>query len=114
MGQLGVLGMHTLAHQSGPLSAVERAAIIEEFWASRNAWADFMNTERLAAWERKRAGIFEQDLPFGHTYRVESATDPRILPLRRKRDDVLPDPDLGAKAPGRFYWQPKSLQIPLP
>jgi len=107
--------MHTLAHQSRLFTAVERAAIIEEFWASRNAWADYLNTERLAAWERKRAGILEQDLPPGHTYRAESTTDPRILPLRRKRDDLLPDAALGAKAPGhRFYWQPKSLQIPLP
>lgn len=107
--------MHTPANQSGPLTAVERAAIIEEFWASRNAWADFMNTERRAVWERKRAGILEQDLPPGHTYRVASTIDPRILPLRRKTNDLLQDPELGAKVPGhRFYWQPKSLQIPLP
>src|SRR2546423_9571886 len=107
--------MHTLANQSGPLTEVERAAIVEEFWASRKAWADFRNTERRAAWEKKRAGILERDLPPGHTYRVESTTDPRILPLRRRKDDALPGPDLGANGSGqRFYWQPKSLQIPLP
>ena len=107
--------MHTLASQSGPLTDIERAAIIEEFWASRNAWADFLNTERRAAWDRKRAGILERDLPPGHTYRVESTTDPRVLPLRRKKDDASQDAELTAKVPGhRFYWQPKSLQIPLP
>ena len=107
--------MHTLANQSGPLTDIERAAIIEEFWASRNAWADFLNTERRAAWDRKRAGILERDLPPGHTYRVESTTDPRVLPLRRRKDDALQDAELATKIPGhRFYWQPKSLQIPLP
>jgi hypothetical protein len=107
--------MHTLANQSGPSAATERAAIIEEFWASRNAWADFTNAERRAAWDRKRAGILEQDLPPGHTYRVECTTDPRVLPLRRRKDDLLQEAEPGASVPGhRSYWQPKSLQIPLP
>ena len=107
--------MHTHASQSGPLTDIERLAIIEEFWASRNAWADFLNTERRAAWDRKRAGILERDLPPGHTYRVEATSDPRVLPLRRKKDDLVQDPEVGAKGPAhRFYWQPKTLQIPLP
>ena len=106
--------MHTLANQSGPLTAVERSAIIEEFWASRHAWADAMNAERLAAWERKWGGVFERDLPPGHTRQIEMSGDSRVLPLRRRREE-LPEPDAAAQVPGyRFYWQPKSLQIPTP
>jgi len=107
--------MYTLSHPAGPLGEVERAAIIEEFWASRNAWAEFMNAERRAAWERKRGGILEQDLPPGHTYRMETAAESRVLPLRRKQDEIANDADTSAKIPGsRFYWQPKPLQVPLP
>ena len=104
--------MHSLGTQGRPSTDVERAAVIEEFWASRNAWADFINAERRAAWERKRAGILERDLPPGHTYRVETGADSRVLPLRRKRDQ---SEDLESKVQGyRFYSQPRSLQIPLP
>jgi hypothetical protein len=107
--------MYMVSHPAGLLSEVERAAIIEEFWASRNAWADFMNAERRTAWERKRVGILEQDLPPGHTYRMETAAESRVLPLRRKADEIANDLDESAKIPGyRFYWQPKSLQVPLP
>ena len=107
--------MYTLANRSAPLTEVQRAAAVEEFWASRNAWSDFLNAERRATWERKRAGILERDLPPGHTYRHESTVDSRVLPLRRKKDDAVQDSEVGAKVPGhRFYWQPKSLQIPLP
>jgi hypothetical protein len=107
--------MHTLANHTGALTNVERAAIVEEFWASRNAWADFMNAERRALWERKWSGILERDLPPGHTYAVEHATDQsRVLPLRRKKDEQG-EAEVPAKVPGgRFYWQPKSLQIPTP
>jgi hypothetical protein len=107
--------MHTLANQNGTLTAVERAAIVEEFWASRNAWADSMNADRRAAWERKWAGVLERDLPPGHTYKTEAPADSRVLPLRRKKDELPQDLEAGAKVPGyRFYWQPKSLQIPMP
>jgi hypothetical protein len=107
--------MHTLANRTGLLSDVERTAIVEEFWASRNAWADFMNAERRALWEKKWAGIMERDLPPGHTYMWEPTADSRVLPLRRKKDEQQLDQDAPAKVPGsRFYWQPKSLQIPTP
>ena len=108
--------MHTLANQSGPLTAVERAAIVEEFWASRNAWADTVNADRRAAWELKWAGISERDLPPGHTRKYETTTESRILPLRRRKDETQPaELESDMKVPGyRFYWQPKSLQIPMP
>ncbi|HEY1962466.1 MAG TPA: hypothetical protein VGG69_08610 [Rhizomicrobium sp.] len=107
--------MHTLANHTGVLTNIERAAIVEEFWASRNAWADFMNADRRAVWERKWAGVLERDLSPGHTYRWEAIPDSRVLPLRRKKDEQQPDPEAPAKIQGqRFYWQPKSLQIPTP
>jgi hypothetical protein len=107
--------MHTLANHSGVLTNVERTAIVEEFWASRNAWADFMNAERRAVWEKKWSGILERDLSPGHTYALEPAmAESRVLPLRRKKDEQA-DTESPAKVPGtRFYWQPKSLQIPTP
>lgn len=108
--------MHTLASQTGPSTAAERAAIVEEFWASRNAWADAMNIERRDAWERKWCGVLESDLPPGHVRRFEVPSDHRVLPIRRRKTEAQP-PELEAdtKMPGyRFYWQPKSLQIPLP
>jgi hypothetical protein len=107
--------MHTQANHTGVLSDVERAAIVEEFWASRNAWADFMNAERRTVWEKKWAGILEADLSPGHTYRWEATPDSRILPLRRKKEEQLTEQETPPKAPSqRFYWQPKSLQIPTP
>lgn len=107
--------MHTLANHSGLLSDVERKAIVEEFWASRNAWADFMNAERRAVWEKKWSGVLERDLSPGHTYRWEAVADSRVLPLRRKKDEQLPEQEAPIKVPSqRFYWQPKSLQIPTP
>jgi hypothetical protein len=107
--------MHTLANHTGVLTNVERAAIVEEFWASRNAWADFMNAERLAVWQNKWTGVLERDLSPGHTYRWETTPDSRVLPLRRRKDEQLSEHESPAKAPGqRFYWQPKSLQIPTP
>src|SRR4051812_24090136 len=114
--------MHTLSIQSGPLTAVERAAMVEEFWASRNAWADAMNADRLASWERKWAGIGERDLPPHHTRRVAEEVieeqvklaQPRVLPMRRRKEE-LAELEAPIKVPAsRFYWQPKSLQIPMP
>jgi hypothetical protein len=111
--------MYTSVNRSAPLSSVERAAIIEEFWASRNAWADTMNAERRLAWDRKWAGIGERDLAPTHTRQVEAARPveqqaSRILVMRRRSEE----PDEGdepARIPAyRFYWQPKSLQIPMP
>jgi hypothetical protein len=114
--------MHTLCIQAGLLTAVERAAMVEEFWASRNAWADAMNADRLSAWERKWAGIGERDLPPYHTRRVaEEAVEeqvmlpqPRVLPMRRRKEE-LAELEVPIKVPAyRFYWQPKSLPIPMP
>lgn len=109
--------MHTLANQAGPSTAAERAAIVEEFWASRNAWADSLNAERREAWERKWMGVMESDLPPGHTRKFEAPAESRVLPMRRRKDEPLlqADPEADAKVPGyRFYWQPKSVQIPMP
>ena len=108
--------MHTLASQNGPSTAAERAAIVEEFWASRNAWADTMNAERREAWELKWSGVLERDLPPGHVRRYEEPMDHRVLSIRRRKNELQqPELDAEVKVPGyRFYWQPKSLQIPLP
>ncbi|HEX3944538.1 MAG TPA: hypothetical protein VHW69_10660 [Rhizomicrobium sp.] len=111
--------MYTSADHGSPLNSVERAAIVEEFWASRNAWAESMNAERRLAWERKWAGIGESDLGPSHTRQIESSRyveQPlsRVLVMRRRSGDSLEDMEL-AKVPAyRFYWQPKSLQIPMP
>ena len=109
--------MHTPLNQNRSLSAVERNAIIEEFWASRNAWADTMNAERRAAWEGKWTGIRERDLPAGHTRALQATAQSCVLPLRRKKEDPaeegLPGPAVSAPGYG-FYWQPKTLQAPLP
>ena len=108
--------MHTLANQTGPSTAAERAAIVEEFWASRNAWADTINAERLAVWELKWCGIGERDLPPGHTRKFEVPTESRVLPIRRRKTESQ-QPELEADlkmADYRFNWQPKSLQVPAP
>jgi hypothetical protein len=109
--------MHTLASQNGPSTPAERTAIVEEFWASRNAWADTMNAERRELWEKKWSGVLERDLPPGHVRRFEDPMDHRVLPIRRRKSELQQQPELevDVKVPGyRFYWQPKSLQIPLP
>lgn len=108
--------MHTLANQTGPSTAAERAAIVEEFWASRNAWADALNAERLAIWERKWSGVGERDLPPGHTRKFELPSDSRVLPIRRRKTEPQQaELEAAVNVPGyRFTWQPKSLQIPVP
>jgi hypothetical protein len=109
--------MHVSPNQNRSLSAVERNAIIEEFWASRNAWADTMNADRRAAWEGKWAGIRERDLSPNHTRPVQVPAQSCVLPLRRNKEEAAGSdlPESVTSAPGyRFYWQPKSLQAPLP
>jgi hypothetical protein len=111
--------MYMLADHSSPLNSVERSAIVEEFWASRNAWAESVNAGRRLAWERKWAGIGEPDLGPSHTRQIESPRQveqplSRVLVMRRRSGDPQEDTE-SAKVPAyRFYWQPKSLQIPMP
>jgi hypothetical protein len=111
--------MYSSANYSSPLSSIERAAIIEEFWASRNAWAESVNANRRLAWERKWAGIGELDLGPGHTRQVEAPRHveqppSRVLLIRRKSEDSLEETEPARVPAYRFYWQPKSLQIPMP
>jgi hypothetical protein len=111
--------MYRSADYSSPLSSIERAAIIEEFWASRNAWAESVNANRRLAWERKWAGIGELDLGPGHTRQVEAPRHveqppSRVLLIRRKGEDCLEETEPARVPAYRFYWQPKSLQIPMP
>jgi hypothetical protein len=111
--------MYSSANYSSPLSSIERAAIIEEFWASRNAWAESVNANRRLAWERKWAGIGELDLGPGHTRQVEAPRHveqppSRVLVIRRKGEDCLEETEPARVPAYRFYWQPKSLQIPMP
>jgi len=111
--------MYTSADHSSPLSSVERAAIIEEFWASRNAWADSVNANRRLAWERKWAGIGALDLGPGHTRQVEAPRQveqplSRVLVMRRRSGDFLEETEPEKVPAYKFYWQPKSLQIPMP
>ena len=117
MADVQGLAMYISPNQNRSLSAIERTAIIEEFWASRNVWADAMNAERRAAWERKWSGIRAGDLSPSHTRAVQATAQSRVLPLRRKQVETE-DSDLPVSvvsAPGyRFYWQPKTLQAPLP
>jgi hypothetical protein len=111
--------MRSVSIQSGPLSALERAAIVEEFWASRNAWADSMNAERRLIWERKWAGIGERDLAPDHTRRIEAARPEGQIPSRilvmRRTDEILQENIQPGRLPTyRFDWQPKPLQMPAP
>jgi hypothetical protein len=55
------------------LRDLERRARADDIWGLRNAYADLVNAERLAAWEKKRAGLGEADLPPSHAYRVDVA-----------------------------------------
>lgn len=102
--------MYTLSSQAGPLTTVERNAVIEEFWASRNAWAEAMNAERRQAWERKWVGLSERDLAPGHTRAVQAEeqevrSEPRIFSIRRRRDEQ-PEGEAGTLLqPHRAYWQ---------
>ena len=55
---------------------LERRARADDIWGLRNAYADLVNAERLAAWEKKRAGLGETDLPRSHTHRVDATVEP--------------------------------------
>ncbi|HEY1962184.1 MAG TPA: hypothetical protein VGG69_07195 [Rhizomicrobium sp.] len=57
------------------LRDVERRARADDVWGSRNAWSDIANAQRLAVWEKKRAGVTETDLPRGHTRAAETRDD---------------------------------------
>ena len=111
--------MRSVSLQSGPLSPVERAAIIEEFWASRNAWAGSINAERRHIWEQKWAGIREQDLAPGHTRRIEPVPLPvqmasPILLMRRGQEIPEESTGLDNGPVRRFDWQLKSVQALKP
>lgn len=43
--------------------ALERRAQVEEFWAARGVYTDFMNAKRRADWEARKALLFECDMP---------------------------------------------------
>jgi hypothetical protein len=108
--------MYTFSNQSGPSTALERAAVVEEFWASRNVWVHAMNAERRSAWERKWAGLSECDLSSGHTRMVEGVRmenpEARVLQLRPKKEEAQEEPGLTKLPAYRFYWQSRSLQLP--
>lgn len=108
--------MYALNNQNGPSTALERVAVVEEFWASRAVWANAMNAQRLACWERKWAGLSECDLSPGHTRMLEGVRvenpDARVLPLRRRKEEIQEQPAITKLPAYRFYWQPRSLQVP--
>ena len=63
-----------------PLTALkfrdlERRARADDIWGLRNAYVDLVNAERLAAWEKKRSGLGETDLPRSHTHRAEQTNE---------------------------------------